>query len=85
MLHETPTAVVIDDAQWADAFGDVLREQIPAADPDLGAIAGVIANSGFGRSNTEAVKYVESHDEAGNLNGGERINVRIDPSDPPGR
>ncbi|MBN1475217.1 alpha amylase C-terminal domain-containing protein [Candidatus Sumerlaeota bacterium] len=71
------------DAQWGDTFNDTLRAQLgviaSSGDPDMAAIADAIVNSGFGRPNDEVVKYVESHDEAGN---DQRITALIDPADP---
>lgn len=67
------------DAQWGDPFHDVMRAQLSLADPNMNAIAGVIADSGFGRPAREAVKYIDSHDEAGN---DQRITRAIDPANP---
>lgn len=67
------------DAQWCDPFGDILRGQLGQSDPDIGSIAFAISDSGFGRPNIEAVKYVESHDEAGNHM---RLTSVIDGDDP---
>jgi 1,4-alpha-glucan branching enzyme len=71
------------DAQWGNTFNDTLRAQLAviaaSGDPDMSAITDAIANSGFGRPNEEVVKYVESHDEAGN---DQRITALIDSADP---
>ncbi|CAN5494256.1 alpha-amylase family glycosyl hydrolase [soil metagenome] len=67
------------NAQWADNYNDQFRTELAkynsAGSPDMNNIVNAIANSGFGSSNISAVKYVESHDEAGN---GERITKVID-------
>jgi 1,4-alpha-glucan branching enzyme len=71
------------DAQWSDDFTDSFRAQLATinggGDPDMGDLAAAIEFSGFGRPNDEAVKYVESHDEAGNDT---RITRIIDSADP---
>lgn len=71
------------DAQWGDDFNDSFRAQFSTinggGDPDMTDLAAAIEHSGFGRPNDEVVKYVESHDEAGNDT---RITRVIDSSDP---
>ncbi|MDX2176516.1 MAG: alpha-amylase family glycosyl hydrolase [Candidatus Sumerlaeia bacterium] len=56
------------DMQWVDNYGDVMRAELAkynsAALPDVSAIATTIVNTGWGGSNAEAIRYVESHDEA---------------------
>ncbi len=58
------------DAQWCDQFTDTFRAELvkfnSAGSPDMSNIANAIANTGWGGSYLEAVKYVESHDEVGN-------------------
>jgi len=70
------------DAQWGDAFHDVLRENMVGTNngnnPNIGAIASVVAGSGFGRPAMEAVKFSTNHDEAGNA---PRLMSAIDPVD----
>lgn len=69
------------DAQWCDLFNDTFRAEMATiasgGDPSMAALANAIANSGFGGPNSEAVKYVESHDEAAT---GGRISAVIDPA-----
>ncbi|MDK2971137.1 MAG: 1,4-alpha-glucan branching enzyme [Candidatus Sumerlaeota bacterium] len=67
------------DAQWDDQFTDTFRAQLAGSDINISALATAISGNNFGRSNTEAVKYVESHDEAGN---DVRLTELIDSADP---
>ncbi|MGF1574200.1 MAG: alpha-amylase family glycosyl hydrolase [Sumerlaeia bacterium] len=65
------------DAQWGDAFHDVLRANLTSgSSPNMGEIANQIAGSGFGRPAMEAVKFSTNHDESGNT---PRLLSAIDP------
>ena len=68
------------DAQWHMTFRDNVRQAIFDAafgNPNMGAVAGAI-NDGTYPNKTNLIRYVESHDEAGN---GSRLAVAIDSSD----
>jgi 1,4-alpha-glucan branching enzyme len=71
------------DAQWCDPFNDNIRAQLKimagGGDPDIGSIISAISGPGFNGKNSQSVKYIESHDEAGN---DKRITGVIDPLDP---
>ena len=58
------------DSQWCDNFNDKFRAELAkynsGGSPDMNNIADAIANSGWGGPNIQAIKYVDSHDEAGN-------------------
>lgn len=73
------------DGQWCDNFHDKFKEELneikALQDPDLSVMANAIANSGFDRPNMEAIKFLENHDEIGNVEDN-RINKIIDYNDP---
>jgi 1,4-alpha-glucan branching enzyme len=69
------------DAQWHMAFRDAVRQAIFDAaygDPQMGAVRSAILDSAY-PNKTNLVRYVESHDEAGNSS---RLAVAIDGGDP---
>lgn len=69
------------DSQWHDHFIDTLRGQVITAsfgDPNMGAIKNAI-DAGSYPDKRRLVRYVESHDEAGNE---ERLPQAIDNIDP---
>jgi 1,4-alpha-glucan branching enzyme len=68
------------DAQWHDAFGDNLRQELAAAaygDPQMWRIRDAIMDADFPDA-ARLVRYVESHDEAAQA----RLGVLLDSSDP---
>lgn len=71
------------DTQWADNFGDVMRAQLQQiganASPNVSSISSVITNTGWSGANSEALLYVESHDEASVLG---RATKLADPTTP---
>ncbi len=69
------------DGQWHMGFRDAVRQAVFDAaygDPQMGAVRGAILDSAY-PNKTNLVRYVESHDEAGN---GSRLAVAIDSGDP---
>jgi 1,4-alpha-glucan branching enzyme len=67
-------------SQWHDAFGDNVRQEIFDAaygDPEMWKVRDAILDSAYSNK-TNLVRYVESHDEAGQA----RLAVAIDNSDP---
>lgn len=71
------------DAQWCDLFKNEMFTALGAigsgGNPSMAGVANAIANSGWGGGNDQAVKYIESHDEAAN---GGRTPKRADPTTP---
>ena len=68
------------DAQWHMAFRDAVRQATFDAaygNPNMSAVAGAINDATY-PSKTTCVRYIESHDEAGN---GDRLPVTIDSGD----
>ena len=71
------------DAQWCDYYIDTMRQEaIDAAfgDPEITKIRDAFFASGY-YPYSKVIRYIESHDEAGN---GERLPVELDNSDPQG-
>ncbi len=69
------------DTQWHDAFVDNTRGAVVAAafgSPNMGSIVSAINDASY-PNKTELIRYIESHDEAGNE---ERLAVVIDNIDP---
>ncbi|MCC6546857.1 alpha amylase C-terminal domain-containing protein [Candidatus Sumerlaeota bacterium] len=70
------------DSQWCDGFNDKFRQELvkynSGGSPNMNVIEDAIANSGWGGPNLQAIKYVDSHDEAGNDT---RITKVIDSTD----
>lgn len=69
------------DSQWHDRFGDDVRQETFDAafgNPEMWRVRDAILDTAY-PNKTNLVRYVESHDEAGN---GLRLPVEIDSSDP---
>lgn len=71
------------DAQWHDAFNDDVRQELFDAafgDPEIWRVRDAVDAGGYSPK-TKLIRYIESHDEAGNF---ERLTVAIDSANPYG-